>query len=122
MRKSEKDLQARVKSINSIPGDNAEQRELNRSKLASVVPTSIMDKCQQFVDRVSEFRFLKIKERQVNKFNRLLLKNEGNITWFSTVPPCRQAVPRQVALVPRQLAPLPHKQFILRQSVLTPRE
>ena len=43
-----------------------------------------MDKCQQFIDKVSELRFLKIRERQINKFNRLLLKKEGNITWFTT--------------------------------------
>ena len=45
-----------------------------------------MDKCQQFIAKVSELRFLKIKERQVNKFNRLMIKKQGNITWFSTVP------------------------------------
>ena len=84
-RKVEKDLlQARVKSINGILGDNTKQTELSRSKLASTVSTTIMDKCQQFIDKVSELRFLKIKERQVNKFNRLLLKKQGNITWFST--------------------------------------
>ena len=83
----EKDLlQARFKSISSILGDNAKQSELSRSKLASIVSATIMDKCQQFIDMVSELRFLKIKERQVNKFNRLLLKKQGNITWFSTVP------------------------------------
>ena len=53
----------------------------------SIVSTTIMDKWQQFIDKVSELRFLKIKERQVNKFNRLLLKKQGNITWFSAVPP-----------------------------------
>ena len=84
IRKAEKELlQAWVKSINSILGDNTKHWELYRSKLASIVSTSIMDKCQQFLDKVSEFRFLKIKERQVNKFNRLLLKKEGNITWFT---------------------------------------
>ena len=41
-----------------------------------------MDKCQQFIDKVSKLRFLKLKERQINKFNRLLLKKEGNIAWF----------------------------------------
>ena len=51
-----------------------------------------MDKCQQLIDKANEFRFLKIKERQVNKFNRLLLKKQGNITWFSTVPPM-QVIP-----------------------------
>ena len=94
IRKAEKDLlQARVKSINSILGDIAKQRELSRSKLASIV--SIMDKCQQFIGKVSELRFLKIKERQVNKFNRLLLKKEGNMTWFSAVPPGRQFLGRE---------------------------
>ena len=60
----EKDLlQARVKSINGILGGNAIQIELSRSKLASLVSATIMDKCQQFIDKVSELRFLKIKER-----------------------------------------------------------
>ena len=44
-----------------------------------------MDKCQQFIDKVIELRFLKIKG-QVNKFNRLMLKKQGNITWSSAVP------------------------------------
>ena len=47
MRKAEKVLlQARVKSINSILGGNAKQTELSRSKLVSIVSTTIMDKCQ----------------------------------------------------------------------------
>ena len=104
IRKAEKDpLQARVKSINSILGDNSKQTELGRSKLASRVSTNIMDKCLQFIDNVSELRFLKIKERQVNKFNRLLLKKQGNITWYSSSP---QLIPTQGMLDPRQLAPL----------------
>ena len=45
-----------------------------------------MDKCQQFIDKVIALRFLKIKDRQINKFNRLLLKKQGNITWFSALP------------------------------------
>ena len=60
MRKAEMDLlQARVKSINSILGDNTKQIELSRSKLASIVSATIMDKCQQFIDKVSKLRFLK---------------------------------------------------------------
>ena len=46
-----------------------------------------MDKCQQFIDKVSELSFLNIKEWQVNTFNRLLLKKQGNITWFRSFPP-----------------------------------
>ena len=108
IRKAEKDLlQARVKSINSTLGDNAKQRELSRSKLASILSSSTMDKYQQFIDKVSEFRFLKIKDRQINQLNRLLLRKEGNITWFTnranpqacsaSAAPLRQVVPRQVA-------------------------
>ena len=75
IRKAEKrSFQARVKSMNSIIGDSAKQRELSMSNLASIISTSTMDKCQQFIDKVSELRFLKIKERQVNKFSRLLHK------------------------------------------------
>ena len=34
-----------------------------------------------FVEKVSGLRFNKVKSRQVNKFNNLLHKKEGNITW-----------------------------------------
>ena len=84
-----------------------------------------------FIDKVSELRFLKIKDRQINKFNRLLLRKEGNITWLTnranpqacstSAAPLRQVVPRQVAprqraLTARQSEPLP------KPSELTPRE
>ena len=74
-------LQARIKSINSILDNNAQQRELCRSKLASIFSTSNFRKCQVFVEKVGEFRFNKDKNRQVNKFNNLVHKKEGNITW-----------------------------------------
>ena len=45
-----------------------------------------MDKCQQFIDKVSEVRFYKMKEKQVNKFNRILLKKQGNITYLALFP------------------------------------
>ena len=55
IRKTEKrSYQARVKSINSILGDNTKQRELCRSQLASILSTSTMTKCTQLTDKVSE--------------------------------------------------------------------
>ena len=45
-----------------------------------------MKKCQEFIDKVSELRFIKMKERKVNKFNKLI-KKQGKITWSSAVPP-----------------------------------
>ena len=74
-------LQARIKSINSILDNSAKQREICRSKLASILSTSNFRKCQVFVEKVSEHRFNKVKNRQVNKRNNLLCKKEGNITW-----------------------------------------
>ena len=62
IRKAERDLlQARVKSINSLLGYNAKQRDLNRSKLASIICNTSMKKCQELIDRVSEFRLSKVK-------------------------------------------------------------
>ena len=45
-----------------------------------------MQQCQELIDKVREFRYLKVRGRQVNKFNRLLQK-EGNITCSSTPNP-----------------------------------
>ena len=47
MRKVHRDLQVRVKSINSLLGYNAKQREFSRSQLASILSTSTMNKCQE---------------------------------------------------------------------------
>ena len=77
-------LQARIKSINSILDNNAKQTELCRSKLASILSTSKCRKCQGFIEKVGEFRFNKVKNRQLNKFNNLVCKKEGNITWVTS--------------------------------------
>ena len=45
-----------------------------------------MQQCQELMDKVREFRYLKVRERQINKFNGLLQK-EGNITWKRTPNP-----------------------------------
>ena len=36
--------------------------------------------CQDFVDKVGETRFNKVKLRQLNKLNLLTIRKEGNIT------------------------------------------
>ena len=45
------------------------------------MPATNVRKCHVFVEKVGEFRFNKVKNRQVNKFNNLVHKKEGNITW-----------------------------------------
>ena len=74
-------LQARVKAINSILDNVGKQKELCRSKLASILSTQRFRESQDFVEKVGEIRFHKVKHRQVNKFNNLLRK-EGNITGY----------------------------------------
>ena len=81
IRKAEKELlQARVKAINSILDNVAKQTQLCRSQLASILSAQRLRECQGFIDKVGEIRFTEVKQRQLNKFNNLLNKKEGNIT------------------------------------------
>ena len=81
-RKAEKELiQARIKSINNILTNVAIQLEQCRSQLVSIISTERLRECQGFVDKVGETRFNKVKNRQIKKFQNLVNKNEGNITW-----------------------------------------
>ena len=81
LRKEEKDLlQARVKSINYILDQTSKQLAECRSKLVTIVSTQKLRECQDFIDKVSETRFNKVKLRQLNKLNLLTIRKEGNIT------------------------------------------
>ena len=81
LRKAEKDLlQTRVKSINYIIDNTSQQIEECRSKLATIISTQRFRECQDFIDKVSEIRFNKVKQRQLNKLNLLINRKEGNIT------------------------------------------
>ena len=83
LRKAEKDLlQARVKSINYILDQTSKQLEECRSKLVTIVSTQKLRECQDFIDKVGEIRFNKVKLRQLNKLNLLTITKEGNITRF----------------------------------------
>ena len=44
-----------------------------------------MLRCQGFIEKVDEIKFTKVKQRQLNKFNNLLNKKEGNITRVSSL-------------------------------------
>ena len=84
IRKVEKNLiQARIKSINNILNNVAQQIEQCRSQLASIISTERLRECQGFIDKVGETRFNKVKLRQIKKFQNLVNKKEGNITWYS---------------------------------------
>ena len=80
-RKAEKDLlQARVKAINNILDQVDRQIQECRAKLASIISAERLGECQDFINKVSELRFNKVKQRQINKLNHLISKKEENIT------------------------------------------
>ena len=62
----------RVRCINAIIEDNGNNINKCRSSLASLVSnTTDIDKCSKFIDKVRKDRFFKVRDRQINKFNRL---------------------------------------------------
>ena len=96
LRTAEKQLlQTRLKSINSLLDNNAKQLELTRSNIVSILTPLNYQQCQEFIDKIKEKRFIKVRERQVRKLNNLINKKEGGITWQSSqVPPATRALPR----------------------------
>ena len=62
-------LQDRIKCINGILHDNGIRLDRCRSRLLSIVTTTAMVRCIEFINKVRESRF--IRDRQVNKSNRL---------------------------------------------------
>ena len=48
----------------------------------TIVSTQKLRECQDFVDKVGEIRFNKVKLRQLTKLNLLTIRKEGNITRF----------------------------------------
>ena len=90
IRKAERDLlQDRIKSINSLQGNNDKQRDRCKSQLGSIISTTSMLECQELIDKVRESRFLKVRERQISKFNRLLQKEGYNLVKHSQSPSTR---------------------------------
>ena len=62
-----------------------------------------LGECQEFINKVSEIRFIKVRQRQINKFNHLVIKKEGNITIANAVNNTRSitnAVNRQAPCNP----------------------
>ena len=85
LRTAEKQLlQTRLKSISSLLDNNAKQLELTRSKIASILTPPYYQQCQEFIEKIKEKRFIKVRERQVRKLNNLINKKEGGITWQSS--------------------------------------
>ena len=121
VRKAEKDLlQARVKAINSILDNVGKQTELCRSKITSILSIQRFRECQGFIEKVGEIRFNKVKQRQLNKFNNLLNKKEGNITGvstqFSSSQAGRQVPPPRDSMTSHIVSTLPWEGLVASQA------
>ena len=71
-------LQDRVRCINAMLEDNSSSINRCKAELVSMVTTLDRDKCSKFIQKVSETRFNKVKERQVRKFNSLINRTSNN--------------------------------------------
>ena len=63
--------------------------------LASILSTQRLRECQGFIEKVGEITFNKVKQRQLNKFNNLLNKKEGNITRVTSLNSSQNLVSSQ---------------------------
>ena len=64
--------------MNTILLDNEGRIAASRSGLFSLVTTTtIQSRCIEFIKKVRESRFIMFRDRQVNKFNRLINKNNS---------------------------------------------
>ena len=94
IQKAEKDLlQARIKAINNILEQVDRETQECKAKLASIISQVRLEQCQDFINKVSELRFNKVKQRQINKLNHLVTKKEGNITYNITLNRLAQCPP-----------------------------
>ena len=125
IRKAEKDLlQARVKAINNILDQVGREIQECKAKLASIILAERLEECQGFINKVSELRFNKVKQRQINKLNHLVSKKEGNIAIANnniTNPINRQPQfpPTPTTLLRPLLSFLPRKEAILSRELYT---
>ena len=69
-------MQDRVRGINNTIQVSKDNGNHNKSRLASIVTQVDLDRCVNFIEKVRQERFNKIKARQVRKFDILNNRNE----------------------------------------------
>ena len=68
-------MQERVRTINKTIQVNEGNGNHNKTRLASIVTQVDLDRCINFIEKVRQDRFNKVKERHVRKFHILSSKN-----------------------------------------------
>ena len=68
-------MQARVRGINRVIEASNNNRDNNRARLASLVTSTDLERCSNFIEKVREERYNRVKVRQVRKFKILYGKS-----------------------------------------------
>ena len=71
-------MQGRVRTINNTIQVNEDNGNHNKTRLASIVTQVDLDRCINFIEKVRQDRFNKVKDRQVRKFELLSSKSRTN--------------------------------------------
>ena len=72
-------MQDRVRGINKVIEVSNNNRNNNKVRLASLVTSADLDRCGNFVEKVREERYNRVKERQVSKFYILHNKSKQGL-------------------------------------------
>ena len=70
-------MQERVRTINKTIQVNEDNGNHNKTRLASIVTQVDLDRCINFIEKVRQDRFNKVKDRQVRKFELLSNRNRS---------------------------------------------
>ena len=70
-------MQDRVRGISRTIQGSDNNINNNKTRLASLVTNADLDKCGQFIDKVREDRYDRVKARQVRKFHILCSKSKN---------------------------------------------
>ena len=68
-------MQDRVREINRVIEDSNNNRDNNRARLVSLVTSTDLERCSNFIEKVREERYNRVKVRQVRKFHILYGKS-----------------------------------------------
>ena len=68
----------RVRGINNTIQASKDNGNHNKTRLASIVTQVDLDRCANFIEKVRQGRFNKVKARQVRKFDILSTKNKSD--------------------------------------------
>ena len=71
-------MQDRVRGINNTIQVSKDNGNHNKSRLASIVTQVGLDRCTNFIEKVRQERFNKVKARQVRKLDILSNRNKTN--------------------------------------------